>query len=82
MRPLLISNPPSLPALASKDPSSLILKWLFAVTRPSRLILSAFIFTPLAASPDGNGFNATFEHFKVKHLPDLRRQEWLKKNAE
>ena len=36
----------------------------------------------MAASPDGNGFNATFEHFKVKHLPDLRRQEWLKKNAE
>ena len=36
----------------------------------------------MAASPDGNGFNATFEHFKVKHLPDLRRQEWLKKNVE
>ena len=36
----------------------------------------------MAASPDGNGFNATFEHFKVKHLPDLRRQEWLKRIAE
>jgi preprotein translocase YajC subunit len=36
----------------------------------------------MAASPDGNGFKATFEHFKVKHLPDQRRLEWLKKNAE
>ena len=36
----------------------------------------------MAASPDGTGFNAHFEHFSVKHLPDLRRQEWLKKNAE
>lgn len=34
----------------------------------------------MAASPDGNGFNATFQHFEVKHLPDARRQEWLKKN--
>ena len=36
----------------------------------------------MAASPDGKGFNATFEQFKVKHLPDCRRLEWLKKNAE
>lgn len=36
----------------------------------------------MAASPDGTGFKATFEHFKVKHLPDQRRLEWLKKNAE
>ena len=36
----------------------------------------------MAASPDGNGFNAKFEHFEVKHLPDMRRLEWLKKNAE
>lgn len=36
----------------------------------------------MAASPDGKGFKATFEHFKVKHLPDCRRLEWLKKNAE
>lgn len=36
----------------------------------------------MAACPDGHGFNVTFENFKVKHLPDLRRLEWLKKNAE
>ena len=36
----------------------------------------------MAASPDGDGFQATFEHFKVKHLPDQRRLEWLKKNQE
>lgn len=35
----------------------------------------------MAASPDGNGFNAKFESFQVKHLPDQRRLEWLKKNA-
>ncbi|WP_291913872.1 DUF1349 domain-containing protein [Chitinophaga sp. CB10] len=35
----------------------------------------------MAASPDGNGFEATFEYFKVKHLPDQRRVEWLKKNS-
>ncbi|MGA9650344.1 DUF1349 domain-containing protein [Pedobacter sp.] len=34
----------------------------------------------MAASPDGNGFKAKFEGFKVKHLPDQRRLEWLKKN--
>lgn len=31
-----------------------------------------------AASPDGDGFKATFENFSVKHLPDQRRLEWLK----
>lgn len=36
----------------------------------------------MAASPDGKGFVATFEHFTVKHLADMRRLEWLKKNAE
>ena len=36
----------------------------------------------MAASPDGDGFQATFEHFKVKHLPDQRRLEWLKKKVE
>lgn len=36
----------------------------------------------MAACPDGKGFKATFENFKVKHLPDTRRLEWLKKNAE
>lgn len=35
-----------------------------------------------AASPDGDGFNASFSHFKVKHLPDRVRSEWLRKNAE
>ena len=32
----------------------------------------------MAASPDGKGFEAKFEHFNVKHLPDQRRLEWLK----
>ena len=36
----------------------------------------------MAACPDGDGFEARFEYFSVKHLPDLRRTEWLKKNAE
>lgn len=36
----------------------------------------------MGACPDGHGFNVKFEHFKVKHLPDQRRLEWLKKNAE
>ncbi|QNL51022.1 DUF1349 domain-containing protein [Olivibacter sp. SDN3] len=34
----------------------------------------------MAASPDGEGFEAKFEHFSVKHLPDQRRIEWLEKN--
>jgi regulation of enolase protein 1 (concanavalin A-like superfamily) len=34
----------------------------------------------MAACPDGNGFNATFESFKVKHLPDERRLKWLENN--
>ena len=34
----------------------------------------------MAASPDGEGFHARFEHFTVRHLPDARRLEWLKKN--
>lgn len=32
----------------------------------------------MAACPDGNGFEAKFENFSVKHLPDQRRLEWLK----
>ena len=36
----------------------------------------------MAACPDGNGFKATFEHFKIKHQPDQRRLEWLEKNKE
>lgn len=35
----------------------------------------------MAASPDGEGFNAKFENFAVKHLPDQRRLDWLKNNA-
>ena len=34
----------------------------------------------MAACPDGNGFKAIFDNFTVKHLPDQRRLEWLKKN--
>lgn len=36
----------------------------------------------MAACPDGDGFKVRFENFKVKHLPDMRRQDWLKKDAE
>lgn len=36
----------------------------------------------MAACPDGDGFKAKFENFKVKHLPDQRRLEWLRNNAE
>lgn len=32
----------------------------------------------MAASPDGKGFEAKFENFKVTHLADQRRLEWLK----
>ena len=35
----------------------------------------------MGACPDGNGFKAKFENFSIKHLPDLRRMEWLKKNS-
>ncbi|MBP1164393.1 MULTISPECIES: DUF1349 domain-containing protein [unclassified Chryseobacterium] len=31
----------------------------------------------MAACPDGEGFNAVFENFQVKHLPDERRLKWL-----
>lgn len=34
-----------------------------------------------AARLDGNGFQASFSDFKVKHLPDRVRSEWLKNNA-
>ncbi|MCK5208246.1 MAG: DUF1349 domain-containing protein [Cyclobacteriaceae bacterium] len=34
----------------------------------------------MAASPDGQGFKAIFEEFKIKHLPDERRLEWLDNN--
>jgi regulation of enolase protein 1 (concanavalin A-like superfamily) len=36
----------------------------------------------MAASPDGDGFDALFEEFSVKHLPDTRRIDWLKRNKE
>ncbi|TWV96221.1 DUF1349 domain-containing protein [Chitinophaga pinensis] len=36
----------------------------------------------MAASPDGQGFEAKFEEFTVKHLPDQRRVIWLKNHAE
>ena len=35
-----------------------------------------------AARPDGDGFKATFSDFKVTHLPDKVRTDWLKNNAE
>lgn len=35
----------------------------------------------MAACPDGNGFKARFDNFSIKHLPDQRRVEWLKRNA-
>ncbi|TAJ03430.1 DUF1349 domain-containing protein [Marinilabiliaceae bacterium JC017] len=34
----------------------------------------------MAASPDGDGFKAIFENFKIKHLPDERRVKWLEEN--
>lgn len=36
----------------------------------------------VAACPDGNGFRAKFSDFKVRHLPDAVRLEWLKNNEE
>lgn len=35
----------------------------------------------MGASPDGEGFQANFEHFSIKHLPDQRRTKWLKENS-
>jgi regulation of enolase protein 1 (concanavalin A-like superfamily) len=34
----------------------------------------------VAASPDGEGFNALFEGFEIKHLPDANRLKWLENN--
>ncbi len=34
----------------------------------------------MAASPDGDGFKAVFEDFKISHLPDAGRLEWLENN--
>lgn len=36
---------------------------------------------PTAASPDGDGFDALFEEFSIKHLPDKRRSDWLEQNS-
>ncbi len=36
---------------------------------------------PVAAAPDGKGFEARFSNFSVRHLPDIRRVEWLEKDA-
>ena len=35
----------------------------------------------MGACPDGKGFTATFEEFKVTSLADQRRLEWAKKQA-
>ena len=35
----------------------------------------------MAACPDGNGFKASFDGFKITHLPDMRRLEWLRRNS-
>ena len=34
----------------------------------------------MGASPDGDGFTARFEDFTIRHLPDLRRTQWLENN--
>lgn len=36
----------------------------------------------MGACPDGNGFNAMFSDFSVRHLPDANRTKWLENNAE
>ena len=36
----------------------------------------------MGACPDGEGFNVRFDNFSVKHLPDVRRTEWLERNKE
>lgn len=35
-----------------------------------------------AACPDGDGFRAVFSDFKVTHLPDAVRTQWLRENAQ
>lgn len=36
----------------------------------------------MGASPDGEGFEAVFENFEVKPLPDARRLEWAKRQKQ
>ena len=35
----------------------------------------------MGACPDGDGFEARFENFSIKHLPDMRRVERLEQNS-
>ena len=35
----------------------------------------------MGASPDGDGFKVQFDDFTIRHVPDSRRLEWLKKNS-
>lgn len=35
----------------------------------------------MGACPEGDGFSVTFSDFTVKHLPDLRRTQWLMNNS-
>jgi regulation of enolase protein 1 (concanavalin A-like superfamily) len=51
----------------------------YIMTRNAPLLDNAPVMVGLmAACPDGNGFEAKFESFSVKQLPDQRRLEWLK----
>lgn len=51
----------------------------YVMTRNAPLLDNTPVMVGLmAACPDGEGFEAKFEHFSVKHLPDQRRLEWLK----
>ncbi len=34
----------------------------------------------VATSLDGNGFDALFEEFEIKHIPVTRRLKWLEEN--
>lgn len=36
----------------------------------------------MAACPDGDGFKVRFDNFRITHLPDQRRCEWLENNKE
>jgi regulation of enolase protein 1 (concanavalin A-like superfamily) len=52
---------------------------IYVMTRNAPLLDNAPVMVGLmAASPDGNGFEAKFESFSVNHLPDQRRMDWLK----
>lgn len=36
----------------------------------------------MGTCPDGDGFSVTFSDFKVTHLPDQVRTQWLNNNVE